>query len=85
VRISKEIVQFVSGKDARYARGAARVSAALTAEQRAILERRGVLSPEELHRLAGKTRRRVGAEPGHKAACHSDVADAEEAHRIQGD
>jgi phosphomethylpyrimidine synthase len=85
VRISKEITEFVSGKDARYARGAARVSAALTDEQRAILERRGVLSPEELHRLAGKTRRRVGAAPGHKAVCHSDVTSAEEARRLQDD
>ena len=40
-----------------------RVSDALSREQREILERRGVLSPEEIHRLAGKTRRAMGAEP----------------------
>jgi phosphomethylpyrimidine synthase len=83
VRISKEITQFVSGKDARYARGAAKVSDALSEEQRAILERRGVLSAEDLHRLASKTRRGMGATEGHKAACHSDVADAEQARRLQ--
>jgi len=85
VRISKEIVQFVSGKDTRYARGAARVSAALTEEQRAILEQRGVLAPEEIHRLASKTRHRMGAEPGHKASCHSDETDAERAKRLQAE
>jgi phosphomethylpyrimidine synthase len=83
VRISKEITQFVSGKEARYARGAARVSEALTEEQRTILERRGVLSPEEILRLASKTQRRMGAAEGHKAACHSDVADSEQAKRLQ--
>jgi phosphomethylpyrimidine synthase len=82
VRISKEIVEFASGKDEEYQRGAAKVSAALSPEQREVLERRGVLSPEELHRLASKTRKAVGAESG-KAACHSDVAGAEEARRLQ--
>jgi phosphomethylpyrimidine synthase len=60
-------------------------SAALTPEQRAVLEKRGNLPPEELHRLASKTRGRVGASVGEKAACHSDVADAERAQHIQGE
>jgi phosphomethylpyrimidine synthase len=83
VRISKEITQFVSGKDEAYARGKAKVSAALTAEQRAILEKRGVLSPGELHRLASKTRSAMHADAGHKAACHSDHVDDEKAQRLQ--
>src|SRR5262245_42189412 len=83
VRISKEITQFVSGKEADYAWQRASRSAALTAEQREILEKRGVLSPEQIHRLASKTRERVGAAPGHKAACHSDLASDEQAQRLQ--
>ena len=59
-------------------------SAALTAEQRHILEQRGVLSPEEIHRLATKTRENVSEVDQGKAACHSDyVPDAEEALRLQ--
>ena len=46
---------------------------------------RGVLSPAEIHRLASKTRDRMGAAPGHKAGCHSDVASDEEAQRLQGE
>jgi phosphomethylpyrimidine synthase len=83
VRISKEIGEFVSGKDAEYAWRQPKVSAALTPEQREILERRGVLSPGEIHRLASKTRQAMGADAGHKAACHSDVTDAEDARRLQ--
>jgi len=83
VRISKEITQFVSGKESGYAWERPSLSAALTPEQREILEKRGVLSPEELHRLASKTRERVGAAPGQRASCHSDVASDEEAQRLQ--
>jgi len=83
VRISKEIVQFTSGKDERYAWERPRLSAALSAEQQEILERRGVLSPEEIHRLASKTRHAMGAEEGRKAACHSDHVDDEKARRLQ--
>jgi phosphomethylpyrimidine synthase len=83
VRISKEITEFVSGKDPGYAWDLPRVSAALSETQREILEKRGVLSPEELHRLAGKTRRAVGAARGSKAACHSDVASDGEARVLQ--
>ena len=58
-------------------------SPALTAEQREILEKRGVLPPEELHRLASKTASAVGAAKGSKANCHSDVADGSRAQEIQ--
>jgi len=84
VRISKEIQEFASGKDAEYVREAVMKSAALTEEQRRILEQRGVLSPEEIHRLATKTRRAVAEDEDGKASCHSDyVEDAEEARRLQ--
>ncbi|MBY0231083.1 MAG: phosphomethylpyrimidine synthase ThiC [Gemmataceae bacterium] len=82
VRISKEIVEFASGKDEAYQRGAAKVSEALTAEQQAILAKRGVLSPEEVHRLASKTKRAMGADAG-KASCHSDAVGTEDAKRAQ--
>jgi phosphomethylpyrimidine synthase len=78
VRISKEIAAFASGKAEGYEAGKAVQSPALTAEQRQVLEQRGVLSPEELHRLATKTRRAVGADQG-RPGCHSDVADGERA------
>ncbi len=84
VRISKEIQEFASGKDAEYAWDKVKKSAALTDDQRQILEQRGVLPPEEIHRLAGKTRKRVAEDEEGKAACHTDyVADAEEAQRLQ--
>ena len=85
VRISKEISEFVSGKDDAYAWQSPKVSAALSSEQRAILEKRGVLTAGEIHRLASKTREKVGAERGHKAECHSDVAGDAEARRLQGE
>jgi phosphomethylpyrimidine synthase len=86
VRISKEIQAFASGKDEAYSWEAPSRSAALSPEQRAILERRGVLSPDEVHRLAAKTRKAVSGAVGEegKASCHSDsVADASEAKRVQ--
>jgi len=85
VRISKEIAEFDSGKADEYRRERVLKSAALNDEQRAVLERRGVLSPEEIHRLANKTRKAVLAEPGNKAACHSDVASPSSARDMQGD
>jgi len=85
VRISKEIALFVSGKEEAYAWERPRVSAALTHEQREILERRGVLAPEEIHRLAAKTRHAMGAEAGRMAACHSEQTDAEEARQLQAE
>ncbi|MEM8932465.1 MAG: thiamine biosynthesis protein ThiC, partial [Acidobacteriota bacterium] len=82
VRISKEITAFASGKDAEYAWEKPKISAALTDEQKQILEQRGVLSPEEVHRLASKTRKAVGADDD-KAACHSDHVDAAAARDVQ--
>jgi phosphomethylpyrimidine synthase len=83
VRISKEIVEFASGKAEGFAAPAAKKSGPLTPEQRRILERRGVLSPEEVERLASKTRLAVGAERGQRAGCHSDVAGPEQARSLQ--
>jgi phosphomethylpyrimidine synthase len=83
VRISKEIQEFASGKAAGYERERVLQSPALSDEQRRILEQRGVLSPEELHRLATKTRRALGADAGAKADCHSDHAPAETAQSLQ--
>jgi phosphomethylpyrimidine synthase len=75
VRISKEITEFFSGKDETYQWDKPRKSAALTDEQREILAKRGVLSPEQIHKLAHK---------GKKADCHSDnIADAQQAKLIQ--
>ncbi|MEP7050592.1 MAG: phosphomethylpyrimidine synthase ThiC, partial [Pseudomonadota bacterium] len=82
VRISKEIVEFASGKADGFERDKVMQSAALTPEQREILEKRGVLSPDEIHRLASKTRKAVGAE-GNKASCHSDLAAPKTAQEIQ--
>ncbi len=82
VRISKEIVEFASGKADGFERGKAAKSAALNDEQRAILEKRGVLSPEEIHKLASKTRKAVGG-VGEKAVCHSDYVDPSSAQSIQ--
>ena len=84
VRISKEITMFVSGKDEGYAWDKPKISAALSPEQKIILEQRGVLSPAELHRLANKTKNAMGAGED-KAACHSDVVTDDEALRLQDD
>jgi phosphomethylpyrimidine synthase len=83
VRISKEIVEFTSGKDANYQWDKAKVSAALTAEQQEILARRGVLSPEEIHRLAAKTKKVMTTESADKASCHSDYVDPATARQLQ--
>jgi phosphomethylpyrimidine synthase len=83
VRISKEIVEFVSGKDESYAWEQAKISDALTSEQQEILEKRGVLDPAEIHRLAAKTRATMESEAGAKAACHSDQAGTTEANLLQ--
>jgi phosphomethylpyrimidine synthase len=83
VRISKEIEEFVSGKSADYAWDKPKVTAALTPQQQEILRQRGVLSPEEIHRLATKTKKALGPRPGRKAACHSDDTDEATARRIQ--
>jgi phosphomethylpyrimidine synthase len=82
VRISKEITLFASGEDEEYAWDRPKVSSALSDDQKEILRKRGVLSPEELQQLASKTRDQMGAEEG-KADCHSDVADTRHAHDLQ--
>ncbi len=83
VRISKEIVDFASGKDPEYAWDKPKLTDALTDEQKSILQSRGVLSPDEIHHLASKTKRAVGAVEGNKASCHSDVVASEEAQLLQ--
>jgi len=83
VRISREIEEFVSGKDELYAWDGPRVSAALTPEQREILEKRGTLEPEEIHRLAHKTRRAMDTRSGERAACHSDTSAVDQARELQ--
>jgi phosphomethylpyrimidine synthase len=94
VRISKEIQEFASGKAEGFERmggkdgtvaGAPKLSAALTAEQQEILKQRGHLSPEEIHRLASKTKKAVVGDAESKASCHSDFVDADEAKRVQGE
>ena len=93
VRISKEIRDFASGKADGYDRGRPVRSAPLTPEQQEILRQRGVLSPDEIHKLATK-KKASGAghgargedEPGAaKPACHSDYVDVETARRLQRD
>jgi len=81
VRISKEIVEFASGKADGFARERVMRSPGLSPDARATLEARGVLPPEEIHKLASRTRSVVGADHG-KAACHSDLADDERAESI---
>ena len=84
VRISREIQEIASGKEAEYAWDKPKISEALTQEQRDILQQRGVLSPEEIHKLATKTKRKMkqGDEP---AACHSDRVDNDTAQAMQSD
>lgn len=82
VRISKEIQEFASGKAEGFQRAKTKVTDALTDEQKAILEQRGVLSPEEIHRLASKTKKTMAADDS-KASCHSDVAEPEKAQLLQ--
>jgi phosphomethylpyrimidine synthase len=85
VRISREIGEFVSGKDEAYAWDAPRVSEALTPEQREILEKRGAVDPAEIQRLATKTRHAMGGDRGSKAACHSESTDRDSARRLQSE
>ena len=89
VRISREIQEFASGKSPEMDRGKPKISEALTDEQREILEKRGVLSPGELHRLASKSGKKGPSAQRHEGtkgkelSCHSDSVDVEEAKRIQ--
>ncbi|MEO0511562.1 MAG: phosphomethylpyrimidine synthase [Planctomycetota bacterium] len=86
VRISKEIQEFASGKAEGFERngdGKPVKSAALTEDQQKILEQRGYLKPEEIHKLASKTKKTVGADDDGKASCHSDYVDADAAKAMQ--
>jgi len=83
VRISKEIGEFLSGKDERYAWDLPKVSEGLNEGQRVILEQRGILSTEEIRRLARKTRRAMSVSRGERAACHSDETAESEARSLQ--
>ena len=76
VRISKEIVDFYSGKDeASQPEKVALKSPGVTEQARQILKARGNLSQEEIIKLAHK---------GKKAACHSDIVkDEGEAKLVQ--
>jgi len=85
VRISKEIQEFASGKDEAFQRGKPAKTDALTPEQQQILEQRGVLSPEEIHKLASKVKGTVEAKDDGKASCHSDYVDADSAKEMQGE
>ena len=93
-QISKEIEEFVSGKDPKYAWDRANRTDALTPEQQQILKQRGVLSPDQIHGLATKTRNAVVPSAGSgrsegeialRATCHSDYVDEEEAKKIQAE
>lgn len=93
VRISKEIQEFISGKDESYSWEKPSVSAALTIEQKEILQKRGVLSPDEIHKLAAKTKKQMTGAPAsedgdssneNKLTCHSDFVGDEKAKQLQG-
>ncbi len=112
VRISKEIQEFASGNAQGFESLGPKRSDALTPEQSAILESRGYLNPEEIHKLAAKSSslspagERAGVRGDAKSspapagevsseaktegvpsklACHSDLADADEAQQLQSD
>ena len=85
VRISKEIQEFASGKADGFDRGKPVKSDALSEEQQRILEQRGYLSPEEIHKLASKVKGKLPTKDEGKAACHSDYVDDEDARKIQQD
>jgi phosphomethylpyrimidine synthase len=82
VRISKEIQEFASGKEEEFAWDKPKKTAALTPEQQAILAQRGNLTPDEIHKLASKTKMAVGADKD-KASCHSDYVDPDTAKQVQ--
>ncbi|MEE9405205.1 MAG: phosphomethylpyrimidine synthase ThiC [Algisphaera sp.] len=80
VRISKEIQEWASGTAEGFVRGKTVKSAALTPEQQEILEKRGHLSPEEIHKLASKAKGKLtAADESGKANCHSDYVDPDAA------
>jgi phosphomethylpyrimidine synthase len=76
VRISKEITDFYSGKDeSAQPIKPAMASPGISAAGVDVLQKRAILTPDEIHKLAHK---------GKKAACHSDIVkDAETAKVVQ--
>jgi phosphomethylpyrimidine synthase len=82
VRISKDIQAWASGKDQQYQWDKPKRSKALSQAQQRILEQRGYLKPEEIHKLAEKTKKRMGGDQG-KADCHSDYVDPDTAQAQQ--
>ena len=78
MRISKEIEEFYSGKAEGFQpEKKAQQSPGLTPEAAELLQQRGHLKPEEVHRL-------MAAATGKKLACHSDhIADPEAAQQVQ--
>ena len=76
VRISKEIQDWASGKDDQMKWDKPKITEALSAEQREILEQRGNLSPDQIHKLANKGK-------DEKLACHSDRVDEQSAKAVQ--
>ncbi len=87
VRISKEIVEFASGKAEGFERGKVKASPGLSAEQQKILEQRGHLTPDEIHQLAAKTKQALepAAAPDGRLSCHSDFVDDDAARRLQAE
>ncbi|GMV25807.1 MAG: hypothetical protein AMXMBFR58_18380 [Phycisphaerae bacterium] len=93
VRISKEIQEFASGKAEGFERvgaggkvGAPVKSAALTPEQQEILAKRGVLSPDEIHKLASKTKKQMaGRGEGEKASRHQGAEASREEGPLEGE
>jgi phosphomethylpyrimidine synthase len=84
VRISKEIQDWASGNADGFERGRTVKSPGLSAEQQEILNQRGHLSPEEVHKLAAKAKGKlVAADDSGKAVCHSDYVDDDEAKAVQ--
>ena len=80
VRISKEIVEWASGKADGFERGKPVKSDALTEEQQQILQQRGNLSPDEIHKLAAKAKGKLQPQDDTgKASCHSDYVDGDTA------
>jgi len=85
VRISKEIQDWASGTAEGFERGKTVKSDALSPEQQAILNQRGYLKPEEIHKLASKKKKQVAQETeGEESpSCHSDFVDPEDAKALK--
>ncbi|RYZ68161.1 MAG: phosphomethylpyrimidine synthase ThiC [Proteobacteria bacterium] len=75
VRISKEIVEFESGKAEGFDRGKAKKSLPLSEDQQRVLQQRDLVEASSLKRALKTT--------DSKAACHSDHADTEAARVLQ--